>query len=61
VIKEGDAVLFFNYRTDRPRQIVRALTQENFEDQDMRKLSLHMVTMTQYDQSFEGVGVVYRD
>ncbi len=59
VIKEGDAVLFFNYRTDRPRQIVRALTQENFEDQDMRKLSLHMVTMTQYDQSFEGVRVVY--
>jgi len=60
VIKEGDAVLFFNYRTDRPRQIVRALTQENFEDQDMHKQALYMVTMTQYDQNYENVRVIYQ-
>ncbi len=60
VIKEGDAVLFFNYRTDRPRQLVRALTQESFEKYDMHRRSLYMVTMTQYSQSFEDVHVVYQ-
>ena len=60
VIKEGDAVLFFNYRTDRPRQLVRALTQETFEQHDMQRRSLYMVTMTQYDQSYEDVHVVYQ-
>ena len=59
LIKTEDAVLFFNYRTDRPRQITRALTQEDFKDHGLAKLSLHMVTMTNYDQSYKGLHVVY--
>ncbi len=59
LIKPDDAVFFFNYRTDRPRQIVRALTQEDFEPHNLKKLSLYMVTMTNYDQSFNDIKVVY--
>ena len=58
-IEEGDVVLFFNFRTDRPRQITRTLTQENFVDHGMKKLDLHFVMMTQYDQSYQGVHAVY--
>lgn len=59
LIKADDAVLFFNYRTDRPRQITRALTQEDFEEHGLQKLPLHMVTMSNYDQSYKGIHVVY--
>ncbi len=58
-IKEGDVVLFINFRTDRPRQITTALSQENFPDQDMEKLNLHFYSMTQYDASFKGVNVLF--
>ena len=59
LIKDGDAVLFYNFRTDRPRQIVRALTQESFPAQGMNPLQLKMTTMVNYDQEFSGVDVVY--
>lgn len=59
LINGDDAVLFFNYRTDRPRQITRALTQEDFKDQGLLKLPLYMVTMSNYDQSYKGIHVVY--
>lgn len=58
-IEEGDVVICFNFRTDRGRQITQALTQEDFPDQEMKKLNLHYVTMTNYDDSFEGVEVMY--
>lgn len=58
-IKDGDVVLFYNFRTDRPRQITKALTQENFPEHDMKKLDLHMVTMTKYDDTFDGLHVMY--
>ncbi len=59
LIQDGDAVLFFNFRTDRPRQIVRALTQEKFAEYAMTNMSLHMVTMVNYDRSFQDIDVVY--
>lgn len=59
LIKKEDGVLFFNFRTDRPRQIVRALTQEDFEEHEMKALPLKMVTMLQYDQKFKDISVVY--
>ncbi|HJR35403.1 MAG TPA: 2,3-bisphosphoglycerate-independent phosphoglycerate mutase [Gemmatimonadales bacterium] len=53
VMQDGDGVLFFNYRSDRMRQIVTVLTQENFEEFDRGSRSrLFAVTMTQYDQTF---------
>ncbi len=58
-IKEGDVVFFINFRTDRPRQITRALTQESFEEYDMQPLSLYFVTMTEYDKTYEGLHVVF--
>ncbi|QEC53284.1 phosphoglycerate mutase [Anseongella ginsenosidimutans] len=58
-IEDGDAVICFNFRTDRGREITRALTQEDFPDQDMKKLNLHYVTLTRYDNTFKGVKVIY--
>ena len=58
-IKEGDVVLCFNFRTDRGRQITQALTQQDFPEQEMKKLDLHYVTMTNYDDSFKRVNVMY--
>lgn len=59
VIEEGDVVLCFNFRTDRGREITVALTQQDFHEQDMHKLNLHYVTMTNYDDSFVGVKVIF--
>lgn len=58
-IEDGDAVICFNFRTDRGREITRALTQEDFPAQDMKKLDLHYVTLTRYDNTFKGVNVIY--
>jgi 2,3-bisphosphoglycerate-independent phosphoglycerate mutase len=53
VMQDGDGVLFFNYRSDRMRQIVTVLTQESFEEFDLgTRPPLFAVTMTQYDQTF---------
>lgn len=59
-IKDGDAVIFFNYRTDRGREISLALSQKNFNDYGMKKLNLHFVTMTTYDESFDNVNVAFK-
>lgn len=58
-IQEGDVVICFNFRTDRGRQITQALTQQDFPEQGMKKLSLHYVTMANYDDSFVGVHVIF--
>lgn len=59
LIKEGDAVLFFNFRTDRPREITAALSQKDFPKHDMNSLNLHYVTMTNYDDSFKNIHVIF--
>ena len=58
-IKEGDVVLFFNYRTDRGRELTRMLSQEDFPEQDTKKLDLYYVTMTNYDQTFENIHIIF--
>ncbi|MBT6081819.1 MAG: phosphoglycerate mutase (2,3-diphosphoglycerate-independent), partial [Polaribacter sp.] len=50
-IKEGDVVLFFNYRTDRGRELTNALSQNDFPDFGMKKLALYFTTITLYDES----------
>jgi len=53
-LKDGDAVIFFNFRSDRAREITRALAEEGFKDFD-RKVVPHLsayVCMTQYDETF---------
>ncbi len=58
-IKDGDVVIFFNFRTDRGRELTEALTQADFHEQNMHKLNLHYVTMTSYDESYKGINVIY--
>lgn len=58
-IEEGDVVICFNFRTDRGRQITMALTQSDLPENEMKKLDLHYVTLTNYDESFQNVQVVY--
>ncbi len=59
-ISEGDVVVFFNFRTDRGRQLTQALTQEDFHEYNMHKLNLHYVTLTNYDETFKGINVVFK-
>ncbi|MEZ5014004.1 MAG: 2,3-bisphosphoglycerate-independent phosphoglycerate mutase [Chitinophagales bacterium] len=61
IIENGDVVICFNFRTDRCRQITRALTQDNFPEQDMHTLDLHYVTMTRYDHTFKHVDVIFEN
>jgi 2,3-bisphosphoglycerate-independent phosphoglycerate mutase len=59
VIKEGDVVIFFNFRTDRGRELTETLSQKDFHEQNMHKLNLYYVTLTNYDETYENVKVVY--
>lgn len=58
-IATGDVVVFFNFRTDRGRQLTEALSQKDFHEQNMHKLDLYYVTMTNYDDSYNNVHVIY--
>lgn len=58
-IKEGDVVIFFNFRTDRGRELTEALTQNDFHEQNMHKLDLYYVTLTNYDDNFKNINVVF--
>jgi len=58
-IQEGDVVICFNFRTDRGRQITEALTQKDFTDQGMKALDLTYLTMTEYDQTFNNVSILF--
>ena len=58
-IQEGDAVICFNFRTDRCREITNVLTQTNMPDFEMNTLNLHYTTMTNYDASYKKVNVIY--
>jgi len=60
-IEAGDAVLCFNFRTDRCREITQVLTQTDMPDFGMTVLPLYYTTMTQYDQSFKSVHVMFEN
>ncbi|MEI6949458.1 2,3-bisphosphoglycerate-independent phosphoglycerate mutase [Paraflavisolibacter sp. H34] len=60
-IREGDAALCFNFRTDRCREITKVLTQADFPDFGMHKLALYYTTMTEYDSTFTNVHVVFEN
>ena len=59
LIEEGDIVINFNFRTDRGREITQVLTQDDFPEFGMQKLSLRYITLTNYDKTFQGIEVVY--
>ena len=58
-IQAEDVVIFFNFRTDRGRELTEALSQKDFHEQNMHKLPLYYVTLTNYDETYENVKVVY--
>ena len=59
IIKDDDVVICFNFRTDRGREITQVLTQEDFPDFQMHKKQLHYLTMTNYDDTFKDVKVLF--
>ena len=58
-IADGDVVLCFNFRTDRGREITMALSQQDFPEQEMKKIPLHYITLSTYDETFKNVKVIY--
>jgi 2,3-bisphosphoglycerate-independent phosphoglycerate mutase len=58
-IKDGDAVICFNFRTDRCREITEVLTQTAFPEQQMKPLQLDYTTMTLYDHKFKNIHVIF--
>lgn len=58
-IQDGDVVIFFNFRTDRGRQLTEVLSQTDMHEQNMHKLNLYYVTMTNYDDNYKNVHVIY--
>jgi 2,3-bisphosphoglycerate-independent phosphoglycerate mutase len=58
-IEKDDVVIFFNFRTDRGRELTEALSQKDFHEQNMHKLDLYYVTLTNYDETYQNVKVVY--
>ncbi len=58
-IEEDDVVVFFNFRTDRGRELTEVLTQMDCHEQNMHKLNLYYVTLTNYDETYQNIKVVY--
>ena len=58
-IEDNDVVICFNFRTDRCREITQVLTQNDFAEYTMSKKNLYYITLTNYDDSYENVKVVF--
>ncbi|KXK39259.1 MAG: 2,3-bisphosphoglycerate-independent phosphoglycerate mutase [Saprospiraceae bacterium] len=58
-ISTDDVVMFFNFRTDRPRQLTEVLTQKDYHEYDMHKIPLYFVAFTRYDNTFENIHVIF--
>jgi len=58
-VKEGDVVIFFNYRNDRAKEITIALTQTDMPEHGMKTLPLYYCTMTPYDAKFTGLHILF--
>ncbi len=60
-INKRDAVICFNFRTDRCREITQVLTQTTMPEFNMAPIDVHFTTLTQYDQNFKNVNVVFKN
>ncbi len=58
-IKEGDMVIFFNYRNDRAKEITQVLTQVDMPEEGMHTLPLYYCCMTPYDANFQGLHILF--
>ena len=60
-IEDNDVVIFFNFRTDRGRQLTEALSQNDFNDFSMKKLNLKFLTMTNYNDEYKNIDCIYEN
>ena len=60
-IEDNDVVIFFNFRTDRGRQLTEALSQNDFNDFSMKKLNLKFLTMTNYNDNYQNIDCIYEN
>jgi 2,3-bisphosphoglycerate-independent phosphoglycerate mutase len=58
-INNNDVAICFNFRTDRCREITEVLTQTDKPEFEMKKISLHYTTMTEFDKTFNNVNVIF--
>ena len=58
-IEEDDVVIFFNFRTDRGRELTEVLSQKDLHEFNTHKMNLYYVTMTNYDDTYQNVHVIY--
>jgi 2,3-bisphosphoglycerate-independent phosphoglycerate mutase len=58
-VKEGDVVVFFNYRNDRAKELTIVLTQKDMPENGMKTIPLYYCTMTPYDATFQGLHIIY--
>ena len=59
LVKEGDVIIFFNYRNDRAKELTIALTQKDMPENGMKTIPLYYCTMTPYDATFKGLHIIY--
>ena len=58
-VEEGDAVIFFNFRNDRARELTAVLTQQDMPEEGMHTIPLYYCCLTPYDASFEGLHILF--
>ena len=58
-VDADDVIIFFNFRTDRGRELTNMLSQNDFPEYHTKKLPLYYVTMTNYDDRFKGIHIVF--
>jgi 2,3-bisphosphoglycerate-independent phosphoglycerate mutase len=58
-VKEGDVIVFFNFRNDRAKELTIALTQKDMPENGMKTIPLYYCTMTPYDSTFKGLHIIY--
>ncbi len=58
-VREGDVIVFFNFRNDRAKELTIVLTQKDMPEFGMKTIPLHYCTMTPYDATFKGMHVIY--
>lgn len=58
-VREGDVIVFFNFRNDRAKELTIVLTQKDMPEQGMKTIPLYYCTMTPYDATFRGLHIIY--
>jgi 2,3-bisphosphoglycerate-independent phosphoglycerate mutase len=59
LVKEGDVIVFFNFRNDRAKELTIVLTQKEMPECGMKTIPLYYCTMTPYDATFKGLHIIY--